>query len=166
MTEDARQEIERLFQHYGAGVGRYVLLRVRSPELAEEITARVFLTVVRQYHQKSASGVGWLWSIVRTELSRHFRQTSLASYPTEMESTEPLPLDQLEREEIIELLRDCLIRLGDEERELIALKFVAGLSNVDIAHALALTPSNVGVKIHRALKTLRSMMARPLALDP
>ena len=42
--------MERLFRQYGRGVGGYLLARTGDPELAEEITARVFLTVVRRYY--------------------------------------------------------------------------------------------------------------------
>lgn len=58
MTADARKTIEDLFRRYAAGVSRYAVLRVGSPEFAEEITARVFLAVVRNIHQQHGSPVG------------------------------------------------------------------------------------------------------------
>jgi DNA-directed RNA polymerase specialized sigma24 family protein len=38
---------------------------------------------------------------------------------------------------------------------LISLKFFLRATNVEIAATLGLTPTNVGVKVHRALKELR-----------
>ena len=38
------------------------------------------------------------------------------------------------------------------------MKFFLELSNLEIAETLNLTPSNVGVKLHRALKALRSRL--------
>jgi DNA-directed RNA polymerase specialized sigma24 family protein len=55
-------------------VGAFVLVRVRDPELAEEITSRVFEKVVQRHEQCRVSLLGWMWSIVRSEISRHFRQ--------------------------------------------------------------------------------------------
>lgn len=159
MTEEARQKIEDLFLRCGPGVGRYVLLRVGSPELAEEISARVFLTVVRQFHQHNGSLLGWLWAIVRTELARHYRQRPLAVCSTEVASKEPLPLEQMERKERSDVLRACLEKLPDEEQQLLSLKFFMGLGNQEIAEATGLTPSNVGVKLHRTLKELRGLLA-------
>ena len=50
----------------------------------------------------------------------------------------------------------ALIRtLPDRERDLIALKFGAGLTNRAIATALGLTESNVGTILHRTVQTLR-----------
>ena len=41
------------------------------------------------------------------------------------------------------------------ERELIALKFFAGLSNAEIAAVLGISESNAGTKLHRAVNKLR-----------
>ena len=45
LDAENREKIEQLFVQYGRGVGGYVLARVGDADLAEEITARVFLTV-------------------------------------------------------------------------------------------------------------------------
>jgi RNA polymerase sigma-70 factor (ECF subfamily) len=155
LTEEARSRIENLFRRYASGVSRYALLRVRSPELAEEITARVFLAVVRHIDQQSGSLVGWLWAIVRSELARHYRQPAHQAFPPGLISTEAPPGEDLERQERDRLLLDALEKLPDDLQQLISLKFFLNASNLDIAAALELTPSNVGVKVHRALKELR-----------
>jgi RNA polymerase sigma-70 factor (ECF subfamily) len=49
-----------------------------------------------------------------------------------------------------------LARLADRERELVALKYGAGLTNRAIAHLSGLTESNVGVILHRTIQILRS----------
>ena len=41
------------------------------------------------------------------------------------------------------------------ERELIALKFHAGLSNLDLARVLGVSESNAGTLLHRAITKLR-----------
>ena len=63
--------------------------------------------------------------------------------------------EYLERQERDRLLLDALQKLPDDLQQLISLKFFLNASNLDIAAALELTPSNVGVKVHRALKELR-----------
>ena len=78
MAADARDDIEQLFRRYGRGVGSYVLTRVGDPELAEEITARVFLTVVRRFDQVRGREAAWLWAIVRSELARADKDFALS----------------------------------------------------------------------------------------
>ena len=49
--------------------------------------------------------------------------------------------------------RELRIRL--RERELIALKFHAGLSNADLGRVLGVSESNAGTLLHRAITKLR-----------
>jgi RNA polymerase sigma-70 factor (ECF subfamily) len=166
LNEDTRKKIDELFRRYGRGVGSYVLLRVGSPELAEEITARVFLAVVRSIHQQNGSLIGWLWAIVRSELARHYRERPHQTYPANLTSAATPPLELLEHRERDELLHAALRRMSDEEQQLLSLKFFMGLPNIEIAQATGLTATNVGVKIHRCLKNLRVLLQSTLSLDP
>jgi len=52
-------------------------------------------------------------------------------------------------------LASLLATLPDRERELIALKYGAGLTNRAIARATGLTESNIGTILHRAVTALR-----------
>ena len=49
-----------------------------------------------------------------------------------------------------------LSRLPDRERELLALKYGAGITNRAIASTTGLTESNVGTILHRAILALRA----------
>ena len=49
-----------------------------------------------------------------------------------------------------------LAALPDRERELVALKYGAGLTNRAIARLTGLTESNVGTILHRAIVALRA----------
>ena len=109
MTGDQRGEIEWLFRQYGKGVGSYLLARVGDPELAEEITARVFLAVVRHYAQRRGSAVAWLWAIVRSELARHYRRRPAAALDGDPPATGPGP-----PEELVRFLEDWLQAAGGQ----------------------------------------------------
>lgn len=163
MNEDARKQVEELFLRYAAGVGRYVRLRVGSAELAEEITSRVFLAVVRNIHQQRGSPVGWLWAILRSELVRHFRERPHRDYPPDLIASDSPPEVAYERKEEDRLLREAVRKLSEDDQQLISMKFFFALGNQEIAEAVGLTPSNVGVKLHRALKELRDLLQKPLA---
>ena len=52
-------------------------------------------------------------------------------------------------------LDEALRTLSPRERELIALKFFAGLGNAEIAQVLGVSESNAGTKLHRAMTKLR-----------
>jgi len=48
-----------------------------------------------------------------------------------------------------------LATLTPRDRELIALKFFAGLGNAEIASVLGISESNAGTRLHRAVTKLR-----------
>ncbi len=160
MTAEQRRTVEALFARYASGVGGFVLARVGDAELAEEITARVFLTVVRKLHQCRGSHAGWLWSIVRSELAGHFRRRRRGEpFGDDLPDPADGPDGQAQLAESRSEVWDALGRLPEEQQKLIHMKFFQDMRNVDIAEATGLSRSNVGVLIHRALKRLRSRMA-------
>ena len=52
-------------------------------------------------------------------------------------------------------LKQALDGLSGRERELIALKYFAGLSNAEIAEVVGLSESNAGTRLHRVVAKLR-----------
>ena len=52
-------------------------------------------------------------------------------------------------------MRTALETLDGRERDLLALKYKAGLSNGEIARVLRVSESNVGTRLHRATEKLR-----------
>jgi RNA polymerase sigma-70 factor (ECF subfamily) len=49
----------------------------------------------------------------------------------------------------------ALAQLAPRERELVAMKFFAGLSNAEIAAVLGTSESNAGTTLHRVITKLR-----------
>jgi RNA polymerase sigma-70 factor (ECF subfamily) len=163
-SDQRREKIEALFRTYARGVGGYVLARVGGAELAEAITSRVFLIVVRNIEQCRTSEASWLWSIVRSELARHFRdRKDHAVLDESVPDPGVEPSEEASRREMQARTRQALARLTEEHQQLVYMKFFLGMSNKAIAAETGLTVSNVGVLIHRALKQLRVYLAPALA---
>ena len=53
----------------------------------------------------------------------------------------------------------ALAALSQDERELVALKFEAGLANAEIGTVLGISESNVGTRLSRVVGKLRMAMA-------
>jgi RNA polymerase sigma-70 factor (ECF subfamily) len=169
---DARSQIEALFRRHAAGVGSYVMARTGDAELAESTTAQVFALVVRKFDQCRESPAAWLWSIVRNELARHFRDSRAArgqvsldgGFDAALIDREPPPDHALHRAESSALLHEALGQLDEEQHTIVYMKFFQDLPNIEIAEALDMTANSIGVKVHRALKRLRELM-EPKALE-
>lgn len=143
----------------------FVRFRVGDPHLAEDLTAHVFeralsrLATIRDPERLRA----WLFTIARRAIIDHYRSrrqdtplTTAADFAhLWIESPE---LEALRREER-QRLAAYLAGLADREREVLGLKFAAGLTNREIAAVLRLSESNVGQIVHRAIVKLRQQFA-------
>lgn len=131
---------------------------VRDRAAAEDVTATAFERAYRKrsrFDPRRGNGRAWLFGIARNaaldELRRRGRQAELSAEP--IDTTSP----NTEHSELRLLLIGALEKLDARERELVALKFFAGLSNVEIAAVLEIGESNVGTKLHRAVTKLREV---------
>jgi RNA polymerase sigma-70 factor, ECF subfamily len=151
---------DALYRSSRDDVYAYVASLVRDPAAAEEVTATAFERAYRKrarFNPKRGEPRAWLFGIARNaaldELRRRGRQAELSAEPTD-----PIAPDVGESAEASErrlMIAAALAGLAPRERELIALKFFAGLSNREIAAVLNLSESNAGTKLHRAVTKLR-----------
>jgi len=150
---------DRLYRSSRDDVYAYVAGLLRDGPAAEEVTAVAFERAYRKrYHFDPERGEprAWLFGIARNaaldELRRRGRQAELTAEPTDLRSFTEGGAEHSERRLAVSA---ALERLAPRERELIALKFFAGLANAEIAQVLGVTESNAGTKLHRAMTKLR-----------
>jgi RNA polymerase sigma-70 factor, ECF subfamily len=134
------------------------LLRDRAA--AEDVTATAFERAYRKrarFDPSRGSARAWLFGIARNaaldELRRRGKQAALAADPVDLEGL--AVVQHAERSERRLALLAALQKLDPRERELLALKFFAGLSNGEIARVLGITESNAGTKLNRTVNKLR-----------
>jgi RNA polymerase sigma-70 factor, ECF subfamily len=127
----------------------------------EDLTARTFEKAWRARHRyrRDLSAFGtWLLSIARNVAIDDFRARR-AHLPLEaaggLEAPGRSPEDAAVLRSDAARLAALLERLGERDRELLSLKFGAGMTNRDIAAATGLSESNVGTILSRAVDALR-----------
>ncbi len=138
----------------------YVATVLRDRAASEDACAQAFERAYRlraRYDARRGSPRAWLFAIARNaaldELRRRRRTTTLVADAPDVES--PDPEDGAERALRRRSVRDGLASLTPRERELIALKFFAGLSNGEIAALVGVSETNAGTALHRAVTKLR-----------
>jgi RNA polymerase sigma factor (sigma-70 family) len=77
------------------------------------------------------------------------------TFDESIDDTAASPADTLEEKDDAVRLRGLVKSLPERQRELVRLKFEAGLSYRDIAAATGLTVTNVGTILHHAVQSLR-----------
>jgi len=141
-------------------VFHYFAYRVGDIQIAEDLAASTFEKAWKHRHQfKREKGKveQWLFGIARRVLSDYF-----ANSPTHMQLDEVSSLESdfsveriAENHRAFRRLNLLLEKQSEQVRELISLKYGAGLTNRQIASLTGLSESNVGTIVHRAVNELR-----------
>lgn len=154
---------DRLYRSSRDDLYAYVASLMHDGPAAEEVTATAFERAYRKrrhFDPSRGEPRAWLFGIARNaaldELRRRGRQAELAAEP---EDVEGVAVEAgAEGSERRLALRAALATLAPRERELIALKFFAGLGNAEIASVLGISESNAGTRVHRAVTKLREAL--------
>ena len=156
----AGETFEELYRRTFPRVYAYIASLLRDRSAAEEVTAQAFERAYRRrasYRPRRGSAEAWVFGIARNaaldELRRRRRHAELEADP---EDFRVAPGD--EHAEFLlrrATVRSALASLDPRDRDLVALKFAGGLSNVEIARVLGTSESNVGTRLHRTIEKLR-----------
>ena len=153
---------ERLERLYGASrddLYAYLATLLGDHSAAEEVTALAFERAFRKrrlFNPRRGSERAWLFGIARNAaLDELRRRRRTAPLPEGLAAEKVTGEDHSERSARRAALQVALAGLAPRERELIALKFHAGLSNLDLARVLGVSESNAGTLLHRAITKLR-----------
>jgi RNA polymerase sigma-70 factor (ECF subfamily) len=151
---------EDLYRSSRDDVYAYVATLLRDRAAAEDVTALAFERAYRKsrsFRRERGSERAWLFGIARNaaldELRRRQRLAPLLAEPA---GAAPEPdIEGPEHAVRRVAVRSALAGLPGRDRELIALKFHAGLANAEIARVLGTTETNAGTMVHRAIEKLR-----------
>jgi RNA polymerase sigma-70 factor (ECF subfamily) len=150
-----------LYSEHLPKVFNYFRYRVGDGTVAEDLTSVTFSKAWQarhRYRDDVAAFSTWLFTIARHVAADHFRQHR-QPLPLEEFSQHPdtrTPEDDALRESDFRRLTMLLSKLPERERELLSLKYAAGLNNRTIASLTGLSESNVGTILHRTIQNLRT----------
>src|SRR5579859_253191 len=150
---------EALYRSSRDDVYAYVATLLRDRAAAEDVTALAFERAYRRrrtFDRRRGDERAWLFGIARNaaldELRRRARLARLAVDPEDV--SDPA-VDEGEVELRRTAVRTALAQLSGREREIVALKFHAGLSNPELARVLGVSESNAGTLLYRTMEKLR-----------
>ncbi|HVP40264.1 MAG TPA: sigma-70 family RNA polymerase sigma factor [Candidatus Saccharimonadales bacterium] len=150
-----------LYAEHLPRVYNFFRYRVGAGPDAEDLTGETFERAWRARHRyrRDLAGFGtWLFTIAQRLAIDHYRRRREHA-PLEAAAGVaggPTPEDLAVARSDAERLSGLLERLPARERELVALKFGAELTNRAIARLTGLSESNVGTILHRVLQGLRA----------
>ena len=171
-----QQAIGQLYDAYVGPLFRFCVSRVGNETDAEDLTEEIFLKVMRGIEgfewrpltggaddeEERSPFRAWLFRIARNHVVSHYRSAALRG--TSGEVPDWLPDGQLGPQELAERaitiaeVFSAVEALPAAQREVIQLRFGAGLSIAETAAALEKQQTNVKVLQHKGVKRLREIL--------
>jgi RNA polymerase sigma-70 factor, ECF subfamily len=173
---------ERWVDDYGDCLYRYALLRVRRPEVAEDLVQETLCAAVRTYSnfRGKSSERSWLCGILKNKICDYFRKLGRETCFTDLEFLEnemshkffdqgwnhdlgPLEWKPeaevvMHRPEFWETFRGCLSKLPARVADVFMLREMEEMETAQICQALRISQNNLWVMLHRARMALRECL--------
>jgi RNA polymerase sigma-70 factor (ECF subfamily) len=148
-----------LYVRYAPDVQRFVNSLVKDHHEAEDITQNIFaklMKAINKYQPREVPFAAWIMRVARNAALDHLR--ARRSIPTE----EVRLADTGQAQVAIDRGRDlrvALEQLPEDQREVLILRHIAGLSPVEIAATLKKSESSVHGLHHRGRRTLQEKLS-------
>ena len=148
---------EKWFDDYFEHIYSYILMLVKNPHTAEDLTQETFLKVVANEHQfKGQSSIKtWIFRIAYTTTMSYFRKKNPLTYYLDMNSlsskhnTSPEEIALLHSQQ--KLFYDALCRLKPSYQQVIILRKIQGFSTKEASAILNCSEGKAKMSLSRAL---------------
>jgi RNA polymerase sigma-70 factor (ECF subfamily) len=135
-------------------------------QLAEDLTEEAFVrawTALPKYEPQGYRFTSWLYRIARNLVVDHYRKQPNRTTEDDvgmenLPDPQMLPEDQLADHQDYESLANAIKQLGDDEQQVIVLRFMEGLSHREVAEVIGKSEGASRVIQHRALEALVGLM--------
>jgi RNA polymerase sigma-70 factor (TIGR02943 family) len=180
---DIQAAAERWVEEHSECLFRFALIRVRKPEVAEDLVQETFLAAVRGYEKFGgrSSERSWLCGILKNKVVDYFRKLGHETSFTDMEflsdefsdkfvsvgfwnhdkgpkAWKPDADEVMHRGEFWQTMRDCLSKLPQKVRDVFTMREMDDVPSKEICTILSISDSNLWVMLHRARMALRECL--------
>jgi len=160
--EGSREAFGLLYERHRATIARYVAARIHDTADAEDLTEAIFESAWRamgRYREQDVPFLAWLYRLAHNRVVDHYRalRPTITLIPEVHESIEDTsaPLDlNIDSADLLKALH----ALTDDQREVIVLRFVQGMSGREVAQAMDKREDAIRALQFRALATLRRIL--------
>ncbi len=157
-----RADFERLYERHSREVWALVYARWLNADTALDIMQETFLRFWKQVQSGETilNPRAWLLRVARNLAEDHaksaFRRNG--THPPQtmngVRTTEPMPLENLEREETFAQLREVMEQLPKADREILTLRYALDYETGEIAELLSINATAVHMRLSRARQRL------------
>jgi len=159
-----REAVAILYEAYTQTIFRYIVVRVPTTADAEDLTAEVFVSMVKglpTYQVTGAPFEAWLYRIAAARVADFYRQTHRSQQTELSENLQDgslLPEEEVLQKQTLDQLRRVLQELPEEYQTILILRFVERKSHEEVALLLDKSVTAVKSAQHRALTRLAELL--------
>jgi RNA polymerase sigma-70 factor, ECF subfamily len=158
--EGDRDALRLLYVRYSENVYGYVRSIVRDEKEAEDLTQHVFLkliTAICKYDDRGVPFSAWLLRLARNAALDHLRRRRATPAEEVYGADVHVDEDSLDR---ARSLRAALDTLPEEQRNVVVMRHVIGLTPLEIADKMGRSESSIHGLHHRGRKALQQELLR------
>jgi RNA polymerase sigma-70 factor (ECF subfamily) len=157
------EAFDLLYHRYRARIYWYLRTRTATDEDAADLTQQTFLqawNALPRYQQRGAPFAAWLFRIAHNlslNAARHqYQMLEWSALPEAIQGRAAFnPEDIALRNETIARLRELIDALDPQKREMLALRFIAGLTIREIAVVLGIGEEALKKRLLRTIRVLK-----------
>ncbi len=164
-SESGGHALAGLYEQYYDRVLRYVASRVSNRDAAEDLAGDVFVRAVESFGSFKDKGVpvqAWLFRIAHNIVIDHYRRSAHRRSSPIDEAMDVAsgsdPQAEVEHRLTMERVNAMMERLSPAQQEVIALRFMGGLSAEEAGQVMGRTSGAIRELQRTALKSLRSLL--------
>ncbi len=163
--ENDREAFAHLYEEYFDRIYRYLVLKLGDATEAEDMTQQVFLKALQSissFQWRGVSFSAWLFRIAHNQSVDYFRRKSrrdAVPLNDSITASDVDPQTAVEQKSEIERMISMARQLTKAQRDVLSLRFAAGLSVAEIANVMGKSQGAVKALQHSAVVTLRRKMA-------
>lgn len=133
---------------------RYCYYRVRNKDVAEDLTQETFLRFFESNYQEKGREMNYLYTIAKNLCINEIKNNVLTLQNDDITDESVFDEDLVEKIHI----RNLLMKLPDDDREVLILRYMNGETVSDISKLLGISRFALYRKIQNAKKELKNML--------
>lgn len=157
-----RKDFSQIYDQYVEKIYRFVVLKVSSQEIAEDLTSETFIRCWEKFKEdqnRIDNTQAFLYQIARNLVTDHYREKGRTQFVSADFVSIADPRPTLEESSLVnsdlDTIKAALVNLKENYQEIIIWHYIEDLSVSEIAKILNKSEGAVRVTLHRSLKSLK-----------
>ncbi|HAO14077.1 MAG TPA: RNA polymerase subunit sigma [Tenacibaculum sp.] len=152
-------KLSTLFDRYHVRLYNFFNKMIKDKTISEDLTQEVFMKVLKSRHTyKNGNFTSWIFTIARNSFTNHYQKNKRERvHLLNDDIYNQTETTNNKTEDNINYLKNALLQLSKNDRELIVMHRFQEIKYEQIAEITGASVGSIKVKMHRAIKRLKTI---------